>query len=390
MKASTLHSLITARALHDEAHRLIDADDRYMSSAALILLQDALELVFLAMLVESNVDEEKSLESKSFDELIGEIRKIGVKVPKSGTLKALNKQRVIIKHYGQLAEPLTVRTYAEAADIAFEAVVRSVLGRNYRDILLTDILNESEAKFFLVNAQDYFEQEKFLDVLIEVRKAIFVEIEIEYCIHRWKDTKRGEGLGLMMLSLGGLKAPYWTRDMEWIKKNVDTPFDFIQIDYEKLRIDAMEWGVNTAELYNIRRLTPDVFREEKDGEWKIKYDLEFPSNEANVNNARYCLDRAISILLRKQQHKTASRWPSQEFCSELPAVYVDAPVYSKARKDSDVVHIINEKFQYILTALISGFDSNEKYYAIQGNPTDKSTGLGSNWFSGFLLKEDDD
>jgi hypothetical protein len=74
MKSSTLHSLITARTLHDEARRLIAAGDRHMSSAGLILLQDALEIVFLAMLVEQDVDEQKALESKSFDELIGEWR----------------------------------------------------------------------------------------------------------------------------------------------------------------------------------------------------------------------------------------------------------------------------------------------------------------------------
>jgi len=99
-----------------------------MSSAGLILLQDALEIIFLSMLVERDVDEQKPLESKTFDELIGELKKVGVTVPKSGTLKALNKQRVITKHYGQLAEPLTVQTYAEAVDTAVEAIVLEVLG----------------------------------------------------------------------------------------------------------------------------------------------------------------------------------------------------------------------------------------------------------------------
>ncbi|RYZ96770.1 MAG: hypothetical protein EOO68_16335, partial [Moraxellaceae bacterium] len=88
--------------------------DRHSCSAALILLQDALEIVMLALLVELGVDEQKTLETKSFDDLIGELRKVKVRVPKSGTLKALNKERVIVKHYGQLAEPLTVQNYAEA------------------------------------------------------------------------------------------------------------------------------------------------------------------------------------------------------------------------------------------------------------------------------------
>lgn len=163
MKASTLHSLITARTLHDEAVRLISAGDRHMSSAGLILLQDALEIVFLAMLVERDVDEVKSLESKSFDELIGELKRSGIAVPKSGTLKALNKQRVITKHYGQLAEPLTVQTYAEAADLAIEAIVQTVLGRGYRDVFLADLLGEGEARSFLTEAAAELEKGLYLE-----------------------------------------------------------------------------------------------------------------------------------------------------------------------------------------------------------------------------------
>lgn len=100
-----------------------------MSSAGLIMLQDALEIVILAMLVERDVDEQKTLESKTFDELMGELKKAGVAVPKSGTLKALNKQRVITKHYGQLAEPLTVQVYAEATEVAIDSIVPQVLGK---------------------------------------------------------------------------------------------------------------------------------------------------------------------------------------------------------------------------------------------------------------------
>jgi len=389
MKTSTLHSLITARTLHDEARRLVASGDRHMSSAGLILLQDALEIIFLAMLIERDLDEQKALESKSFDELIGELKKCGIPVPKSGTLKALNKQRVITKHYGQLAEPLTVQTYSEAADIAVEAVVQAVLGRRYREIFLSDLLAEGEAKSQLTSAAAHLEQGNFLEALIAVRKAIFVEIEVEYCVHKWRDADPNERLGLLSFSRGGLKAPYWTRNREWIEKHVSSPFDYIQIDHEKLRIDAMEWGVNTAELDNLRRLTPDVFRDDKDAAWQVQYELQFPPNEATATNARYCLDRAISVLLRKQQHTTAHRWPGRDVGFDPPTIYLDAPVFSKARQDSDVVHRINDQFQYRLSSLVSGFEPTERYYTIRGYRPVEGKEFGADWIHGFLLVQGD-
>jgi len=360
-----------------------------MSSAGLILLQDALEIVFLAMLIEKDIDEQKALESKTFDELISELKKSGVVVPKSGTLKALNKQRIITKHYGQLAEPLTVETYAEAADIAVEAVVQTVLGRRYREVFLTDLLSDGEAKAFLTEAAALVQQGAFLEALIAVRKALFVEIEIEYCINKWSDADPNERLGLLSFARGGMKAPYWTRNRDWIQKNVLTPFDFIQIDHEKLRIDAMEWGVSTAELDNLRRLTPDVFRERNDAQWQVQYDLEFPPNEATASNSRYCLDRAISILLRKQQHSIARRWPGRDMGFDPPPLYLDAPVFSKARQDSEVVHRINDQYRYRLSSLVSGFNSAEQYYTISGHRPVEGKEFGADWIHGYLLVQAD-
>src|SRR3989442_13071781 len=99
MKETTVNSLVVARTLFEQASSLCTSDDRHLASAGLVVLQDALELAFYALLIERGVDETKNLESKSFDELVGELKKEGVSVPKSGTLKALNKQRVLTKHY---------------------------------------------------------------------------------------------------------------------------------------------------------------------------------------------------------------------------------------------------------------------------------------------------
>jgi hypothetical protein len=96
-------------------------------------------LIFLAVLVERGVDENRSLESRSFDELIGELKATGISVPKSGTLRALNKQRVIAKHDGQLAEPATVENYAGAAQQAIDSVLHQIFQKRLSEIFITEL-----------------------------------------------------------------------------------------------------------------------------------------------------------------------------------------------------------------------------------------------------------
>lgn len=392
MKHDTLHSLITGRTVFESASRLAVSGDRHLCTAGLILLQDALELIFLGLLREIGVDESKNLESKSFDELVGELKKAELSVPRSGTLKALNKQRVICKHYGQLAEPATVHGYLQTAESVLATVVPQVLGKSLQDVFLSDLLQDGEAKELLQSAARNLESESYLDALIDIRKALFLEIESDYAIHRWKDSDQANaGFGLLSVGISGsgLKAPYWTRNREWIEKNVSSPLEYIQIDYEKIRIDAMEWGIHTEELRNIRRLTPQVFREEKNAQWHMQFDLDFPPNLANAENASYCLDRVIDILLKKQQHSLAGRWPKRERPFDPPAIYIDSAVYSKASTDSEVVHIIDPEFRYTIYRVVSGFDPDEKYYYISGYKADSNNFMGGLYKAGYLKVQED-
>jgi len=187
MKDTTIRSLIIARTLFEKAYGLCVADDRYLASAGLVVMQDALEIVFYALLIELGVDEKRNLERLSFDELIGELKQVGVTVPKSGALKALNKQRVLTKHYAQVAEPATVRHYLDATQQALEATVNTVTGRALTDVYLSDLLEQGEAKDFLKTAEQYISESRFLDALTEIRKAIFVAFEADYSVYDWRD-----------------------------------------------------------------------------------------------------------------------------------------------------------------------------------------------------------
>lgn len=149
------------------------------------------------------------------------------------------------------------------------------------------------------------------------------------------------------LTKGGIKAPYWTRNNDWIRKNVKSPIDYVQIDHERLRLDTMEWGVNTVELKNLRHLTPIVFRSYKEWSWHIGYERALVQNEATPENARYCLDRAISILIRKQQHTRAQRRPPlPEWQSLQQTNFLTAPVFEQATQQSTVIHRIQSDYEY--------------------------------------------
>ncbi|MBQ0946530.1 hypothetical protein KAK07_24575 [Ideonella sp. 4Y16] len=368
MKTQTVHSLLIARSLLERARPLCMSEDRYLASAGLVVLQDSLEMAFYALLIELGVDDGKSLESKSFDELLAELKKADVPVPKSGTIKALNKQRVLTKHYAQVAEPVTVRNYLDTAEVALDAAVNRVIGRSVQELFLCDLLQDGESKALLKAAEEAIGQRQFLEALVEIRKVVFIEFELPYSIHGWKDVSKDEPstpFGLLELSRGGWKAPRLKRNKEWIEANVADPTEYVQIDADEWRVQALEYGIHTAELANLRRLTPAVFRADNKSPWSTKYDASFPANEATEANAKYCLDRAISILLKKQEHARTARRPERGAAFDPPPVYIGDEVYKRATQSSEVVHTVAEGFTYEIQEYVDGFDASEKFFFLR-------------------------
>ncbi len=373
MRESTIHSLVVARTLLEQAGPLCSSEDRYLASAGLVVLQDALEAVLYALLLELGVDEEKNLERKSFDELIGELKSADVSIPRSGTLKSLNKQRVLVKHYAQLAEPAMVRGYLSAAQEAIKAMTQAVLGQSLQDLFVADLLHEGEAKEFLKAAERAIQDQRYLDALIDVRKAIFVEFEQAYSIYGWRDYDEVNTEGLMAQALRrGWRAPSWTRSKRWIDANVKVPTDYVQIDHQDWRLQAMELGIHTAELHNLRRLTPAVFRSKADQGWSITHDASFETNNATDANARYCLDRAVSIILKKQQHAKVRREPAENVPFDPPPIYEGQTLHERADTQSPGVHTVQQGFSYSIRRIVSGFDPTERFYEVQANSDEQT------------------
>jgi hypothetical protein len=194
----------------------------------------------------------------------------------------------------------------------------------------------------------------------------------------------------MSISRGGMKASYWTRNRDWIAKNVSDPIDYIQVDHERLRLDGMEWGVNTAELENLRRLTPDVFRREKGGAWHVQYDLQFPPMRRRLQMRAIASTVPFPLLLRKQQHTKAKRWPRRDVKFDPPTIYLDAPVFEKASQDSNVVHHISSDYEYSTRSIVTGFKPDERYYTISRHKPSPGSQFGGDFVFGFLLVQPQD
>ncbi len=366
MKETTLQTLITARALLEQAERHCALGDRYLATAGLIVLQDAVELVFLAVLIEKEVDEVRQIEKMSFDEMISTIAQQGIKVPKSGTLKAMNKLRVTAKHFAQVMEPLTVQGHLNVAKFAIDVVLTDVVGKPLREIFLTELVGKTISRPFLDEAVSYLDAGNYLSSLIASRKAFFWEFEHDYCIYAFRERNPNSrinfgGLGVLA---GGLKADYYKLNSEFIDNNVKTPFDYVQINYDTWRIDAIECGINTQTLNNIQRLTPELVQLERDGAWYMRQPASYVENNANRENAAACLDLTIEAVRRKHEHIRAGRDPARDKPYETPRAYMGQPLLDKPTLKSKVLHNLSEGDKYGVQEMLSGFNPSQIFYKI--------------------------
>jgi len=347
---------------------MCSVDDPHIASAGLVILQDGVELILLSCLLEKGVDEQKSIEGFSFDQLVGELKKSGVPVPKSGTIKTLNKERMLVKHYGHLAAPETVRRFLDAADVCIDGIMQAVFNRTLQGIYLHELLSKEETRSYLQLAVEKLEAKEYPVALTEIRKALFVEIEADYSIYGFRDVPEKDYSKMGILSLagrGGDKAAYYKKNKEWIDENVKTPFDFVQLDHNEVRIDLLQWGASTQDFWNLWRLTPQVFRGSREEEWQIKHESIYYREVATEENVRYCLDRAISLILKKQAHFDLIRYlPGSSLALDVETLSDPTNVYTKASANSEVRDTLPPGIKLRASTYVRGLEGDDLYLQI--------------------------
>jgi hypothetical protein len=132
---------------------------------------------------------------------------------------------VLSKHDGIPPNRQEIAGYVSDARKFLEQACTKILGVDFWSISLIRLLDDGEAKNFLLEAEAHFHKGGYPECLIACRKALYVEFESYYDIQ--KDLENSGG-GLLF----GSRAPYYARNVQYVEKNVATPFDYIVLDHK--------------------------------------------------------------------------------------------------------------------------------------------------------------
>lgn len=379
MERSTINKILTSRYLYTLAKDHLQSENGVKISVGVNLLQDSIELFLLA--VSEFVDAEIKINTKfhEYFELIN--KKITPKeLPFVGRLLSLNKLRVNSKHYGLQPALEETKDLLTVVGEFFEEVSRIIFDKKFATFSLINLLNDGESKELLQSAEILFVKGDYVKTLIACRKAIYVEIEHDYDISRFKEADNSQPrLGLMFY---GYKAPYWAKNKKYIEEKVTEPTGYVVYDHSELEMDLVKNGVSTSTFWNIYRLTPSVFRPEKDKEWVVKNEFRCFENEGLQDRAEYVLTAAVELILSLHQSKNQAKSP------EYRLYYIDltqtkVPIYSKASKNSTIVRHTPDGLTRLGTDFnVTGLDTEDTFWHVSYSNYEDHI-----YFSGFIHQD---
>jgi hypothetical protein len=337
MRKSIITKILLSRRLYQLSLENLNSDNELSLSIGVILLQDSVEVFLLA--VAEHIDAgigDKSNFNQYFD-LIN--KKISPKeLPFKFRLNSLNKLRVNAKHCGLSPSKSETTGLIETVKEFFEEVSLQVFEKEFVTISLVDLINKGEAKDYLMAAENDFSKGDYVNVLINCRKAIYVEIEADYDISSYIDESERKGiLGIM---LAGYKAPFYARNKKYIDEKVKEPTDFIVYDHDNLDMDLLRSGMSRLDYWNVWRLTPSLYRKDSKSDWIVKEEFRKLDEEGIKDRAEYVLDSTINLILTKHLDLKRSKTP------DYKKYYVNlknesALIYEKADNKSKVVGTVS-------------------------------------------------
>lgn len=332
MNRSILHKLLLARRLYELSRENLSSVNDLSLGIGVNLLQDAVESFLLAVSEHVSAGIQSRTNFDRYFDLINE--KINPKeLPFRTRLVALNKLRVNSKHYGLAPSKSETEGLSLTVREFFDEVTKSVLGLTFATVSLIDLIRDGEPKDLLREAEAAFQAQDFEKCLVCCRKAIFVRIESQYDIAPYGSEQEPKGFALFLLSQ---KAPFFTRNKDYIEKDVKDATDYVVIDHNVLEMDLMISGMDSVSFWNVWRLTPEVYRPEAGGQWVVKREFRKLEQDGIKDRAEYVLDTTINLFVSADQKIAAVKSPEhRRYYMDLRTEEV--PVYRKADLNSEVV-----------------------------------------------------
>lgn len=327
LKETVTRRLTLSRYLFQLATQNVRSDLDVSNSAAINLLQDAIEIALLAMIDHLDIRVGHRTDFSQYLDKINETT--GEELPFRRRLLDINKVRNLSKHDGISPNAKEVPGYLSDARKFLEQACSKVLKTDFWSISLLDLLEKGESLAVLKEAENYIELEEYEAALAAVRKAFFVEFETWYDTQ--KDLEGGGGL------LFGSRAPYYARNKEYIEKNVATPFDYIVLDHSQVDADLTTEGIDHTTFWNIWRLTPNVYRHRPEDDWMVKHEPDKMERQGIKEGATYALEAMVEVLLARQASRRMTKMVSSRTRYTARLKSEETVVYEKADKGSAVV-----------------------------------------------------
>lgn len=329
MNKSLINKLLLCRSLYFQAQENIKSSNGVRISIACNLLQDSVESFLLGLCEKLDINVPEKAAFSKYIELINE--KISpLELPFRQNLNSLNKLRVNSKHHGlepakNELEPLFLIVWE-----FFNQASQSHFGKSFSAISLVELLRDSEYKDLLSSAEQCFNAKDFRGCLENVRKAIYVKFECAYDAKQFLEDKQLNGL----MSLTS-KVPYFARNKKYLEENVKEPTDYIIYDHNALEMELMKLNIDSVAYWNVWRLTPEVYRNDKNSSWIVKNDLSKFDEEGILERAEYVLHATTEMLLCADQSYIKSKSPNRKYFY-IELIKESVPIYEKASKSSKV------------------------------------------------------
>lgn len=372
--ADPIRRLRLARLLVQQAEDHARVDHESRNAACVMSLQDAVETVLLVVAQHVGATLNKTPDFDKYFVAINE--KIApASLPMKLTLDRLNKMRVQAKHHGFCPPHSDSEPMVGIVKAFLSEVCQTHLQVDWRNANLSHLVRNTEQRALLEESEAALADKRYVEALVAARKAMFLAFELDYDISAFQ-----HGNHLNALSFLGWNSPSWARSPEYIRDHVGDPFDYIVIDSAVLDGELVKLGVDPVSFWNVRRITPEVYRL-SDGTWVSKRELAKTERSDAEADAVYAVDAVADMILRKEARARRTKSISQAGLWNL-TTKPGAVVYAKASIESQVRLTCIDGQTFNVEAGTCGFNGEEGWWEV--------TWFSPQWGRGYLREEDVD